>query len=387
MGANETQTTPCVELRSVTKRFGDFVAVDDLSLAVPEGDFFTFLGPSGCGKTTTLRMIAGFEEATAGQVLIDGDDVAGIPPYKRPTNTVFQSYALFPHLSVKDNVAFGLKRKGVDKAEIARRVGTELERVGLAGEANRRPAQLSGGQQQRVALARALVNLPKVLLLDEPLGALDLKLRKGLQVQLKQIQREVGITFVYVTHDQEEALTMSDRIAVMNHGRIEQVADPEQVYDKPATTFVAGFIGVSNLMPGVVKSAGANGEVRLDSGVTLRADVDGFAAGDRCNAVVRPEKLWITPESEKLDGNLPSVEGLVESSLYLGTSTQMIVRLPDDVRLTVLCPNTDEEERRSLPGGGAKVKLSWAPEHMHLVRESDQGGGRAADAEEQAQVA
>jgi spermidine/putrescine transport system ATP-binding protein len=380
-------TTPCVELRSVTKRFGDLVAVDDLSLAVPEGDFFTFLGPSGCGKTTTLRMIAGFEEATTGRVLIDGDDVAGVPPYKRPTNTVFQSYALFPHLSVKDNVAFGLKRKRVDKAEITRRVGTELERVGLAGEGNRRPAQLSGGQQQRVALARALVNLPKVLLLDEPLGALDLKLRKGLQVQLKQIQRDVGITFVYVTHDQEEALTMSDRIAVMNRGRIEQVADPEQVYDKPATTFVAGFIGVSNLMPGVVKSPGANGEVQLDSGVTVRAEVNGFAAGDRCNAVVRPEKLWITPESERVDGNLPSVEGLVESSLYLGTTTQMIVRLPDDVRMTVLCPNTDEEERRSLPGGGARVKLSWAPEHMHLVRESDQGGGRAADAEEQAQVA
>jgi spermidine/putrescine transport system ATP-binding protein len=389
---NETQPggeagRPCVELRGVTKRFANLVAVDDLSLAVPEGDFFTLLGPSGCGKTTTLRMVAGFEEETTGRVLIDGEDVAGVPPYKRPTNTVFQSYALFPHLSVKDNVAFGLKRKQVDRAEISRRVEMELERVGLAREGNRRPAQLSGGQQQRVALARALVNLPKVLLLDEPLGALDLKLRKGLQVQLKQIQREVGITFLYVTHDQEEALTMSDRIAVMNQGRIEQVADPEQVYDKPATTFVAGFIGVSNLMPGVVKSSGANGEVQLDSGVAVRADVDGFAAGDRCNAVVRPEKLWITAEGEKVDGKLPSVEGLVESSLYLGTSTQMLVRLPDDVVMTVLCPNTDEEERRRLPGGGAKVKLSWAPEHMHLVRESDQGGGRAANAEEQALVA
>jgi spermidine/putrescine transport system ATP-binding protein len=382
-----SENVPCVELSSVTKRFGELVAVDDLSLAIPEGDFFTLLGPSGCGKTTTLRMVAGFEEASSGRVLIDGDDVAGVPPYKRPTNTVFQSYALFPHLNVKDNVAFGLKRQNVDKREIDRRVGTELERVGLAGEAKRRPAQLSGGQQQRVALARALVNLPKVLLLDEPLGALDLKLRKGLQVQLKQIQREVGITFVYVTHDQEEALTMSDRIAVMNQGRIEQVADPEEVYDKPATSFVAGFIGVSNLMPGVVKNAGARGEVRLDSGVTVNAEVNGFAAGDRCNAVVRPEKLWITPEGEKVDGNLPSVEGLVESSLYLGTSTQMIVRLPDDVVLTVLCPNTDEEERRRLPGGGAKVRLSWVPEHMHLVRESDQGGGRAANAEEQAQVA
>ena len=212
-------------------------------------------------------------------MLIDGADVVGLPPYRRPTNTVFQSYALFPHLSVSDNVAFGLRRKKVDKAEAERRVNEELERVGLAREANRRPAQLSGGQQQRVALARALVNMPKVLLLDEPLGALDLKLRKGLQVQLKQIQRDVGITFVYVTHDQEEALTMSDRIAVMNQGRIEQVDNPEQVYERPSSTFVAGFIGVSNLMPGAVKQGGASGEVELDSGVTVKADTNGFEDG------------------------------------------------------------------------------------------------------------
>jgi spermidine/putrescine transport system ATP-binding protein len=359
---------PSVELRDVTKRFGDFTAVDDLSLAVGEGEFFTLLGPSGCGKTTTLRMVAGFEEATEGQVLIDGADVVGLPPYKRPTNTVFQSYALFPHLSVADNVAFGLRRKKVDKTEADRRVGEELERVGLAREANRRPAQLSGGMQQRVALARALVNFPKVLLLDEPLGALDLKLRKGLQVQLKRIQREVGITFVYVTHDQEEALTMSDRIAVMNQGRIEQVGDPGDVYDKPASSFVAGFIGVSNLMPGTVRKSGGGGEVELDSGVTVKAPVDGFSAGERCQAVVRPEKLEIGDGSR---GD-PSVEGLVESSLYLGTSTQLIVKLPGEVRMTVLVPNADEAERQKLPGGGAKVKLSWAPEHMHLVRESRQ---------------
>jgi spermidine/putrescine transport system ATP-binding protein len=359
--------TPSVELRSVTKRFGDLTAVDDLSLAIGEGQFFTLLGPSGCGKTTTLRIVAGFEDPSEGAVLIDGSDVAGLPPYKRPTNTVFQSYALFPHLSVRDNVAFGLKRKGVDSAEIEGRVSAELERVGLSGEANRRPAQLSGGQQQRVALARALVNFPKVLLLDEPLGALDLKLRKGLQVQLKRIQREVGITFVYVTHDQEEALTMSDRIAVMNRGRIEQVADPVEIYERPATTFVAGFIGVSNLMPGTVQSSGPSGEVKLDSGVSVRADVNGFATGERCHAVVRPEKL-------RIDGggsDDPNIEGLVESSLYLGTSTQLIVKLPDDVRMTVLVPNAGEAERQRLPGGGAKVRLSWSPEHMHLVRETD----------------
>jgi spermidine/putrescine transport system ATP-binding protein len=365
-------TAPSVELREVTKRFGDFTAVDELSLEIAEGEFFTLLGPSGCGKTTTLRMVAGFEEASDGKVLIDGADVAGLPPYKRPTNTVFQSYALFPHLSVRDNVAFGLRRKKVERSEIDRRVGAELERVGLSAEANRRPAQLSGGQQQRVALARALVNLPKVLLLDEPLGALDLKLRKGLQVQLKQIQRDVGITFVYVTHDQEEALTMSDRIAVMSHGRIEQVGDPEEVYERPATTFVAGFIGVSNLMPGVVKSAGRKGEVLLDSGVTVDAEVvDGLQNGDRCHAVVRPEKLRLG-DGGRRD---PSVEGLVESSLYLGTSTQLIVKLPDDVRMTVLVPNADEAERQKLPGGGAKVKVSWSPEHMHLVRETEYAPG------------
>ncbi len=355
----------------MTKRFGDVTAVDDLSLALTEGEFFTLLGPSGCGKTTTLRMIGGFEEPSAGEVRIDGEDVVGKQPYERPTNTVFQSYALFPHLSVSENISFGLKRKKVDSAEIKRRVSAELERVGLAGEAGRRPSQLSGGQQQRVALARALVNLPKVLLLDEPLGALDLKLRKGLQVELKRIQREVGITFVYVTHDQEEALTMSDRIAIMNRGRIEQVGDPVEVYERPATTFVAGFIGVSNLMPGRVAKTGSKGEVGLDSGVVVATPVEDFGVGDRTHAVVRPEKLEIALAETKGDRKKPSVEGKVESTLYLGTSTQMLVRLAGDVVMTVLCPNTDEAERQSLPGAGAKVRLSWAPEHMHLVHESE----------------
>jgi spermidine/putrescine transport system ATP-binding protein len=369
----------CVVLDSVTKRFGELTAVDAIDLEIEEGEFFTMLGPSGCGKTTTLRMVAGFEEVTDGRLTIDDVDMLGIPPHKRPTNTVFQSYALFPHLSVKENVAFGLKRKRADKAEIERRVREELERVGLAAEANRRPAQLSGGMQQRVALARALVNLPRVLLLDEPLGALDLKLRKGLQVELKKIQREVGITFVYVTHDQEEALTMSDRIAVMNSGRIEQIGNPEEVYDRPTTTFVAGFIGVSNLMPGTIRKTGSNGEVELDSGVKVGTNVNGFSVGERCHAVVRPEKLTIGSGG----GGEPSVEGLVESSLYLGTSTQLIVRLPGDVRMTVLVPNTDEAERQRLPGGGANVKLSWIPDHMHVVKESANGAaGRSGEAEE-----
>jgi spermidine/putrescine transport system ATP-binding protein len=376
---------PSVELDRVTKRFGEFAAVDDLSLGLGSGEFFTLLGPSGCGKTTTLRMIAGFEQPTEGNVKIDGEDVAGLPPHRRPTNTVFQSYALFPHLSVADNVAFGLKRKRVAKDEISSRVDAELERVGLSAEARRKPAQLSGGQQQRVALARALVNLPKVLLLDEPLGALDLKLRKELQIELKNIQREVGITFVYVTHDQEEALTMSDRIAVMNRGRVEQVADPEEVYDRPATTFVAGFIGVSNLMPGVVER---DGVVRLDNGPTVEVETRGLPTGERCHAVVRPEKLRIDTldgAGSAPDGDGPRVEGVVESSVYLGTSTQMVVDLGDEEKLTVLCANTSEAERSSLPGGGARVSLGWEPEHMHVVRETGEvepNGGMSGDSEQ-----
>ena len=369
-----------VRLDGVTKSFDDVVAVDDLTVEVPKGSFFALLGPSGCGKTTTLRMIAGFEQPTAGRILIEGEDVAGLPSYKRPTNTVFQSYALFPHLSVSDNVAFGLRRKKVAKDEIAQRVEAELARVGLAAEINRRPNQLSGGQQQRVALARALVNLPKVLLLDEPLGALDLKLRKGLQVELKRIQRDVGITFVYVTHDQEEALTMSDRIAVMSNGVVEQVDSPENVYERPRTTFVAGFIGVSNLMPGTVTSAsGGQGRVKLDTGLEVEASVDGIPSGERCHAVVRPEKLRISPASAGTSDGLPGVEGVVQSSIYLGTATQIEVSLPGDVSMTVLVPNASEAERARLPGGGAPVRLSWEPEHMHVVRESQ---AQTADVEE-----
>jgi spermidine/putrescine transport system ATP-binding protein len=364
--------TPSVVARDLVKRFGDFTAVKGIDLEIAAGEFFTLLGPSGCGKTTTLRMIAGFEEPDGGEILIDGGDVSDLPAHKRPTNTVFQSYALFPHLTVGENVAYGLKRKGVDKGEIETRVRDELERVGLWSEAHRKPSQLSGGQQQRVALARAVVNLPKVLLLDEPLGALDLKLRKGLQIELKRIQREVGITFVYVTHDQEEALTMSDRIAVMNEGVIEQIAAPEEVYERPAPTFVAGFIGVSNLMPG--KVVGADGErarVDLEAGVEVEAERKGLDEGDRCHAVVRPEKLVIHGAADRPADGHPTVEGTVHSSVFLGTATQIVVGLAGDVALTVLVPNADEAQRQSLPGGGAQVRLSWAPEHINLVRESE----------------
>jgi spermidine/putrescine transport system ATP-binding protein len=359
-------------LEGVTKRFGDFTAVRAMDLDIPRGQFFTMLGPSGCGKTTTLRMVAGFEEPTEGRVLLDGDDMTGRPAFKRPTNTVFQSYALFPHRSVEKNVAFGLERQRMGKAEVKRRVAEELERVGLATEARRRPAQLSGGQQQRVALARALVNRPAVLLLDEPLGALDLKLRKQLQVELKRIQREVGITFIYVTHDQEEALTMSDRIAVMNRGVVEQVADPETVYERPATTFVAGFIGVSNLMPAEVVSAnGAGAELKLDAGPVVRTqDSGGAAARERVHAVVRPEKLSLSTASSAAPTDGASVEGQVQDSLYLGTATQMTVQLQDDTRMTVLVPNADAEARHELPVPGDQARLSWSADNIHVVRDA-----------------
>jgi spermidine/putrescine transport system ATP-binding protein len=372
--APSSTAAPSVTLRGVTKRFGDFVAVRSMDLDIPRGQFFTMLGPSGCGKTTTLRMVAGFEEPSEGTVLLDGDDVTGLPPFRRATNTVFQSYALFPHMSVEKNVAFGLERQSVSREEVRSRVAEELERVGLSSEAKRKPRQLSGGQQQRVALARALVNRPAVLLLDEPLGALDLKLRKQLQVELKRIQQDVGITFVYVTHDQEEALTMSDRIAVMNRGVVEQLDDPEEIYERPSTTFVAGFIGVSNLMPGeVVSSSTGVAELRLDAGPTVRVGAGEASVGERAHAVVRPEKLQLHGANGAADGTRPSVEGQVDSSLYLGTATQVTVRLADGTQMTVLVPNADEEARRRLPATGDPARLTWADESIHIVREAAAG--------------
>jgi len=309
-----------VELVDLVKRFGDVAAVDGISLDIPAGEFFSLLGPSGCGKTTTLRMIAGFERPDAGRILLDGRDMAQTPPHRRPVNTVFQSYALFPHLNVRDNVAFGLRFQNVPKEEAHRQVATVLQLVQLAGFEERRPAQLSGGQQQRVALARALILNPDVLLLDEPLGSLDAKLRKALQLELKSIQEEIGITFVYVTHDQEEALTMSDRLAVMSEGRVVQVGPPREVYEEPADAYVADFLGVSNLMNARGLGGGRVrvGDVELTAG---RGDTD--ATGD-VRLVIRPERVRVEDRGTTGGNRLP---GMVERSVFVGPTVQIIVRL------------------------------------------------------------
>jgi spermidine/putrescine transport system ATP-binding protein len=309
-----------VELVDLVKRFGDVAAVDGISLDIPAGEFFSLLGPSGCGKTTTLRIIAGFERPDAGRILLDGRDMAQTPPHRRPVNTVFQSYALFPHLNVRDNVAFGLRFQNVPKEEAHRQVATVLGLVQLAGFEERRPAQLSGGQQQRVALARALILNPDVLLLDEPLGSLDAKLRKALQLELKSIQEEIGITFVYVTHDQEEALTMSDRLAVMSEGRVVQVGPPREVYEEPADAYVADFLGVSNLMDARGLGGGRVrvGDVELAAG---RGDTD--ATGD-VRLVIRPERVRVEDRGTDRPNRLP---GMVERSVFVGPTVQVIVRL------------------------------------------------------------
>jgi spermidine/putrescine transport system ATP-binding protein len=346
--------TADVRLENVVKRFDDAVAVDGISVEIPRGAFFALLGPSGCGKTTTLRMIGGFEEPNEGHIYLGDQDVVGLPPYKRDVNTVFQSYALFPHLSVEDNIGFGLERKGVAKGELKGRVAEMIELVGLAGFAKRKPRQLSGGQQQRVALGRALVNHPRVLLLDEPLGALDLKLRKQMQLELKRIQHEVGITFVHVTHDQEEAMTMADTIAVMNSGRIEQLGRPEELYERPATAFVAGFLGASNLLPGTIEGAGT---IRLGDGTVLRAQVNGrtgpVAAG------VRPEKITIGA-----GGGANELPGTVAETAYIGVATQVVVRTAAGT-VQVFSQNIDAGGR--VPAPGTTIVLSWAPESTFVV--------------------
>jgi spermidine/putrescine transport system ATP-binding protein len=359
-----------VRLERVSKLFADVAAVDDLSLDIAEGEFFSMLGPSGCGKTTTLRMIGGFEDPTRGTVYLGGRDVTDDPPYRRDVNTVFQSYALFPHLDVYENVAFGLRRKKVAKDEVDSRVKESMRLVDLVGFETRRPPQMSGGQRQRVALARALVNSPKVLLLDEPLGALDLKLRKKMQLELKRIQQEVGITFIYVTHDQEEAMTMSDRLAVMRHGKIEQLGDPAYVYENPATEFVAGFLGASNLLEGEVKEAN-NGRstVLLTTGgtVTLPGARIPSDAGTHIKVGVRPEKVEITRGSRAPNGD-NSVEGTVTMTTYIGVSSQYKVATQDGTVLTVYVQNLGAEEA---PRQGEAVTLSWDPEYTFAVIPQD----------------
>ena len=346
---------PEIRLSNVTKRFQDVTAVDDVSLTVNPGEFLTLLGPSGCGKTTTLRMIGGFDLPTSGRIELRGRDVTTDPPDRRPVNMVFQSYALFPHLDVAGNIAFGLKRRGVASDEIRRRTGAILEKVRLAGYERRRTHELSGGQQQRVALARALVNEPNVLLLDEPLGALDLKLRKRLQLELKRIQMDVGITFVYVTHDQEEALTMSDRIAVMHGGRIEQLGEPEDLYDRPASPFVADFIGTTNLLAGTVESVEAGAaRVRLDSGDRCIAAADGRHAGQAIQLSVRPESITIAAANGS--NGAAHLDGEVEQVAYLGASVQYHVRTAGGLGLSVLAGKVG-----SRFAAGDTVVLAWAP--------------------------
>ena len=327
--AQAASRDPVIALEHVVKRFGRASAVEDAHFAVGRGEFFSLLGPSGCGKTTTLRMIAGFEQPTAGRILLDGHDVAGVPPYRRQVNTVFQHYALFPHLTVRENVAFGPRSRKLSAAETARRVAELLAVVRLDAFADRKPAQLSGGQQQRVALARALANHPSALLLDEPLGALDLALRQAMQLELKRIQREVGITFIYVTHDQEEALTMSDRIAVMSEGRIEQIGSPREIYDVPATGFVAGFIGAANLLPAVVRHVDDTAvTVELAGGhrVTVPAGSGAAAAGSTVSVMLRPERLRLA-ESAPPDGE--SLPVTLEQSVFRGPVVRHTLRAAD----------------------------------------------------------
>ena len=356
---------PLIELRNLTRRYGDFTAVDGVSLAIAAGEFLTLLGASGSGKTTTLRLIAGFDQATSGQVIMDGDDLTGLPPFKRNINTVFQSYALFPHMSVRDNVAYGLRMRKVERGEIARRVDEVLDMVKLGDLGARAPRQLSGGQQQRVALARALVNRPRVLLLDEPLGALDLKLRKEMQLELKHLQTQVGITFVYVTHDQEEALTMSDRIALMRSGRIEQVGPPRTMYAGPRTRYVADFIGETNLLKGSVATV-RDGIATLDvAGTRLRAPVpEGLTVSEGSEAwlSVRPESV------EKLEGEIPGgynhLTGRITEAVYAGSTIKLHLDPGNGERLVLHHPSD-----RGGVTVGEDARIGWPVERGVLLAE------------------
>ena len=366
-----------IELEHVTKRFGDFEAVKDMQLMIRKGEFFSLLGPSGCGKTTTLRMVAGFEQPTEGEIYLSNTPVAGVPPYRRNVNTVFQNYALFPHLSVWENVAFGLKRKRVEKNEIVTRVGEALEMVEMGPMKERKPSQLSGGQQQRVALARALVNRPTVLLLDEPLGALDAKLRKAMQLELKKLQSDVGITFIYVTHDQEEALTMSDRLAVMSQGLVEQVGKPADIYENPESAFVANFIGVSNIyLSDVVSRSGDIAECKTDKGLGVKVLVRGqdVKAGDKVGIVVRPEKLSILPVAQAADlADRQNVyDATVKAVVYIGSVTQFIVEIEGKHLAQVLYQNLFHTEREEWHQD-QKVKVAFWDDSCSLITDVERG--------------
>jgi len=366
--SNADPNVPVISLENVHKRFGSFVAVHSANLEIRRGEFFSMLGPSGCGKTTLLRLIAGFEDVTSGCIRLDGTDVSKVPPYRRNVNTVFQQYALFPHLNVFDNVAFGPRTKGVAEPETQKRVREMLEVVRLQDFAARRPEQLSGGQRQRVALARALVNFPSALLLDEPLSALDLKLRQAMQLELKRIQREIGITFVFVTHDQEEALTMSDRTAVMSEGRIEQVGTPEEIYLSPATVFVAGFIGAANLIPvRVVRPRGASAEVELSGGrhAEVACGPVEFAAQDDGIVMVRPERVRVTAAAPSTESHHCVVPVTVRDVIFQGPVLRCLMR--DDEGDDIIA-NIDEAERPDGLVAGARMWAVWDPSAARLLR-------------------
>ncbi|MFC8225857.1 ABC transporter ATP-binding protein [Streptomyces sp. NPDC057287] len=372
-----------VRLTGISKTYGSFTAVHPLDLTVPQGSFFALLGASGCGKTTTLRMIAGLEEATTGTISLGGRDITGLPPYKRPVNTVFQSYALFPHLDVSENVAFGLRRRGIKS--VKKQVGEMLDLVQLGDFAHRKPHQLSGGQQQRVAVARALINHPQVLLLDEPLGALDLKLRRQMQLELKRIQTEVGITFIHVTHDQEEAMTMADTVAVMNGGRVEQLGAPADLYENPRSTFVANFLGTSNLIEGEIVSAGSEVVVAAGGG-RLSLPSERCQApttnGGRLLLGIRPEKISLAhaADADAIAAGRNRVTGRIVDSSFIGVSTQYVVESPAGTALQVYEQNVDRREGL-LPG--SEVVLHWNPEHtfgLDADQDIDAGAASKEDA-------
>jgi len=368
-----------IGIERVTKRFDDFVAVDAADFAIERGEFFSMLGPSGCGKTTTLRMIAGFEQPTAGRITLEGKDVSRVPPYKRNVNTVFQHYALFPHMSVSDNVAFGPRSRRVARHEISERVRELLEVVRLTDFADRRPGQLSGGQQQRVALARALVNYPSALLLDEPLGALDLKLRQAMQLELKRIQREVGITFVYVTHDQEEALTMSDRIAVMNEGKVEQIAPPEEIYHSPASVFVAGFIGVANLLPATISAIhGETADVTLagDTRAEVPVGPGELLVHGRGTVMLRPERIGVRVDEPTNGG--PRLRTTVADLTFQGPLVRAALRTVDGSE--VVAHIGPEDDLPMLRPGDA-VWITWEQEAARLLPGLDERLGAKTELE------